>query len=82
VTSLRIPREQLDEGLRRKVTTAVQVELLFASTDLASAIKWADKHCYNCDDLGDLLAQWALSGSPGGGGPDIEETSYRFYGLP
>lgn len=80
-TYLKIPKDQLREALRGKITTSVTVGLIFSAGDVRLAVKWANQHKYNYDDLGDLLAQWALDGSPGGAGPDIDETSYDFYGL-
>lgn len=76
---LRVPMDQMKEALREKVTTEVTLELLFSAGDVRAARLWAEKRKYNYDDLGDLLSQWALSGSPGSGGPDVNESWYGFY---
>lgn len=78
---LKIPREQLREGLKQTILTSVTTSLTFDHMDVAAAVLWADEHQYNYADLGDLLRDWALDGSPGAHGPDVEDTHYDFYGT-
>lgn len=80
-TYLKVPRDQMSEALKANITTAVTVRLAFSAEDVQDAVSWANSRRYNYDDLGDLLGQWALAGSPGGVGPVIDETSYDFYGA-